>query len=300
MPGNPEVSKLNNKSIISNLTAAAIFGILNTSFVVSYAALIFSSTCPSYFVVAVSLFLLGGCLASIVICAMSSYSGVIAMIQDVPVAISGLIALSLATMLQGANPDVLFANIFAAIALATLLTGIAFLLLGYFRLGNLVRFIPFPVMGGFLAATPERMTVATKAGIPQVICPGAIGDVVFGPPEEIPEKFKGRAYAIHSSLFSCVRTTAEEVRALAVEQAKRVNPAKGPVEWFIPLKGFCSHSVEGAPIHDHESDMAYVDELKKQLRDDIPIHTRDTDINDPVFAAEIAKRLIELMKKKYG
>jgi hypothetical protein len=46
--------------------------------------------------------------------------------------------------------------------------------------------------------------------------------------------------------------------------------------------------------------MAYVDELKKQLRDDIPIHTRDTDINDPAFAAEIAKHLIELMKKKYG
>ncbi len=156
------------------------------------------------------------------------------------------------------------------------------------------------MLGGFLAATPERMTVATKMGIPQVICPGAIGDVVFGPPEEIPEKFKGRAYAIHSSLFSCVRTTAEEVRALAVEQAKRVNPAKGPVEWFIPMKGFCSHSVEGAPIHDPESDMAYVDELKKQLRDDIPIHTRDTDINDPAFAAEIAKHLIELMKKKYG
>jgi SulP family sulfate permease len=153
MSSNGKDSTLNSKSIISNLTAVAIFGILNTSFVVSYASLIFSSTCPSYFVVAVSLFLLGGCLASIVICAMSSYSGVIAMIQDVPVAISGLIALSLATMLQGANPDVLFANIFAAIALATLLTGIAFLLLGYFKLGNLVRFIPFPVMGGFLAAT---------------------------------------------------------------------------------------------------------------------------------------------------
>ena len=153
MPRNGSGPKLKNKSIISNLTAVAIFGILNTSFVVSYASLIFSSTVPSYFVVAVSLFLLAGCLASIIICAMSSYSGVIAMIQDVPVAISGLIALSLASMLQGANPDVLFANIFAAIALATLLTGIAFLLLGYFKLGNLVRFIPFPVMGGFLAAT---------------------------------------------------------------------------------------------------------------------------------------------------
>jgi uncharacterized protein (UPF0261 family) len=30
------------------------------------------------------------------------------------------------------------------------------------------------MLGGYLAATPERMTVATSLGIPQVICPGAI------------------------------------------------------------------------------------------------------------------------------
>lgn len=35
----------------------------------------------------------------------------------------------------------------------TLLTGVAFYLLGRFRLGNLVRFIPYPVVGGFLAGT---------------------------------------------------------------------------------------------------------------------------------------------------
>jgi SulP family sulfate permease len=153
MSNSGKASATGSKLIISKLTAAAIFGILNTSFAVSYASLIFSSTVPTYFVVAVALFLVGGCLISMIICSMSSYSGVIAFIQDVPVAISGLIALSLATILQGASPDVLFANIFTAIALATVLTGIAFLLLGYFKLGNLVRFIPYPVMGGFLAAT---------------------------------------------------------------------------------------------------------------------------------------------------
>ena len=35
----------------------------------------------------------------------------------------------------------------------TLLTGITFLVLGTFRLGNLVRFVPYPVVGGFLAGT---------------------------------------------------------------------------------------------------------------------------------------------------
>jgi len=37
------------KSIVSNITASSIFGILNTSFMVSYATLIFSKTCPDYF-----------------------------------------------------------------------------------------------------------------------------------------------------------------------------------------------------------------------------------------------------------
>lgn len=169
MANTSKASAFNSEVILSTITAAAIFGILNTSFVVSYASLIFSSTAKNYFIVAVALFLIGGCLACIIICSMSSYPGVIAMIQDVPVAISGLIAISLATILQGADQDVIFANIFTAIALSTLLTGVAFLLLGYFKLGNLVRFIPYPVMGGFLAATgwllfKGGLQVSTGAG----------------------------------------------------------------------------------------------------------------------------------------
>ena len=35
----------------------------------------------------------------------------------------------------------------------TLLTGVTFFVIGTFRLGNLVRFVPYPVVGGFLAGT---------------------------------------------------------------------------------------------------------------------------------------------------
>ena len=139
--------------MISNLTAMGIFGILNTSFVVAYVSLIFSPSCPEYFATAMALFLLGGCVVSICLASFSSYAGTISMIQDVPVAIAALIAASLATILPNDNPQILFANIFAAIALSSILTGTTLVLLGYFKLGNLVRYIPYPVMGGFLAAT---------------------------------------------------------------------------------------------------------------------------------------------------
>ncbi len=35
----------------------------------------------------------------------------------------------------------------------TVLTGITFLAIGTFKRGNLIRFVPYPVVGGFLAGT---------------------------------------------------------------------------------------------------------------------------------------------------
>jgi uncharacterized protein (UPF0261 family) len=153
------------------------------------------------------------------------------------------------------------------------------------------------MLGGYLAATSERMTVATGLGIPQVICPGAVTCNTFGPPETIPERFRGRKLVRHSALYTNVRTNSEELRALAAEQARRVNAAKGPVTWFIPVKGFCSYSVEGGPLHDPEADRVYIDTLKEELRDDIPVYIRELDINDSAFATEAAEYLIDVVRK---
>ncbi|HEX2069445.1 MAG TPA: SulP family inorganic anion transporter, partial [Actinomycetota bacterium] len=44
-------------------------------------------------------------------------------------------------------------TVVAATLIVTVLTGVTFLLLGRYRLGNLVRYVPYPVVGGFLAGT---------------------------------------------------------------------------------------------------------------------------------------------------
>ena len=46
-----------------------------------------------------------------------------------------------------------FVTVVAATMVVTLLTGITFLVIGTFKLGNLIRFVPYPVVGGFLAGT---------------------------------------------------------------------------------------------------------------------------------------------------
>ena len=155
------------------------------------------------------------------------------------------------------------------------------------------------MLGGYLAAAPGRMTAAVDMKIPVVFAPGAVSCNTFGPVDSIPGKFKGRQIAIHSPMFTNVRTSKKELIELAKEQAKRVNTAKGQVAWFIPIKGFCQYSIKGGPIYNPEADKAYLETLKENLRPDIPVFIRKTDINDPYFATEMAEYLLDMLSKNH-
>jgi uncharacterized protein (UPF0261 family) len=154
------------------------------------------------------------------------------------------------------------------------------------------------LLGGYLAGTPDRLTVAGSLGIPQVICPGAVSCNTFGSPDTIPERFRGRQQVRHSALYTNVRTSAGELIELARIQASRVNGSRGPVEWYIPMKGFCSYSVEGGPLYNPDADRAYLEALKKELRPDIPLKVRELDINHPDFATEVAERIAAMVNER--
>jgi len=64
-----------------------------------------------------------------------------------------VIAAALVGTLSAAGVEDKLTTVLVAIAATTLLTGFFFLALGFFKLGGLVRFVPYPVVGGFLAGT---------------------------------------------------------------------------------------------------------------------------------------------------
>jgi hypothetical protein len=143
----------------------------------------------------------------------------------------------------------------------------------------------------------SRLTVAARLGLPQVLCPGAVAILVYGPPESIPPPYKGRKYIPHSPLITDVRLTGEEQVAVAREIARRLHGARGPITFMIPRKGFDSYSAEGAGFWDPEADAAFVETLKAELPPEVRVVERDLDINHPAFAAEAARRLIEAMRQ---
>ena len=64
-----------------------------------------------------------------------------------------IVALAAAAVAAAAPPDAQFATVAVVLVLTTLAAGLLFLFLGVFRLTGLVRFLPYPVIGGFLAGT---------------------------------------------------------------------------------------------------------------------------------------------------
>src|SRR5262249_27756237 len=63
------------------------------------------------------------------------------------------------------------------------------------------------LVGGICSAGPNRLSAAGEMGVPQVVLPGAIDMVNFGPPATVPERFKGRIFTSHTPHATLMRTT---------------------------------------------------------------------------------------------
>ena len=150
--------------------------------------------------------------------------------------------------------------------------------------------------GGLWPAGPERLEVAGRLGIPQVVSLGALDVIVIGPPEPLPERFGGRPIYLHNEVLAATRTTSEECRELAAVIARKLNAATGPTVLFVPLRGLSLLTTDGQLLHDPEADEALFSALRDLVdRSKVELHEVDADINDPGLALAMAERLHELV-----
>jgi len=148
------------------------------------------------------------------------------------------------------------------------------------------------LVGGVLSAGPERLTAAGKNRVPQVVAPGALDMVNFGPRDTVPERFGGRNLYIHNPTVTLMRTTPEEMAELGRRVAAKLAAATGPAVLFVPLSGVSALDVPGMPFHDPEADEACFEALQGTGVDTVRL---DMNINDPAFGRAMADRLHELI-----
>ena len=122
---------------------------------VAFGTFIFSGALAPYSSQGVGLILFGNFAACLLIALAGGYRGAVAGLSPVLVLVMATIA---ATM--KADAQVLFVTTVCALIIGAVATGMCCLLVGRFRLANLLRFIPYPVAGGFVAGIGGAVCVA--------------------------------------------------------------------------------------------------------------------------------------------
>ena len=154
------------------------------------------------------------------------------------------------------------------------------------------------LVGGTLSAGLERLEIAGRMGLPQVVSIGALDMVNFGPFETVPKRFAGRLFHKHNANVTLMRTTLDECAGLGRLIAKKLNGAIGPVEVVLPSRGVSAISKAGGTFYNPDADTALIHALESNLEPAIPCQIIKTDINDPAFATALAQRLDQLMRSR--
>ena len=139
--------------LLPSLAVGMLAGVMAIGYSISLAAFIFSGDLNQFLAGGIGLMLFGGLVVGAVVALVTSLPGMNAAPQDTPAAILALVAAGIAVSMKAAPPPAVFATVLAAIAITSLLLAVIYLVLGRFRLSGFVRYIPYPVVGGFLAAT---------------------------------------------------------------------------------------------------------------------------------------------------
>jgi uncharacterized protein (UPF0261 family) len=124
---------------------------------------------------------------------------------------------------------------------------------------------------------PDRLMAAVETGIPAVLGPCGLDILSYGGRPDMLERTRDRPQVVQDALRVQVRTTRQELLKAADVIAERLDQARGPWTFLVPLQGWSSLDKEGRPIHDPAADAAFVARLKERLAEpdrvkEVPLH----------------------------
>jgi len=165
----PKIKSFPLSSLVPSLMAGLVVSVMVVVVSVSLATLIFSGELAPFLGKAVGLVLFTGMITTGVVALFSSYPGMIGYPTERVAPVLALMAASIAGANAGGDPEMIFLTVVAALSFAAFFNGAVLLLLGGFKLGSLIRFIPYPVVGGFLAGTGFLLvkgSIGVMTGLP--------------------------------------------------------------------------------------------------------------------------------------
>jgi SulP family sulfate permease len=140
--------------VIKDILGGSAASVLTLTFGLSYSLLIFAGPLAPYLSYGVAATFISSAVLAGVIAAGSSLPFAVAGPDSSTAAMTGILASSMVERVVAADPSAsLLAPVLLTLALATVATGIVLCIFGMTRMGRAIRYVPYPVVGGFLGAT---------------------------------------------------------------------------------------------------------------------------------------------------
>jgi SulP family sulfate permease len=148
------------RRLLLAVPTALVLGGLAIAFNIAFAAIIYRGELAPFVDRGIALTLLGAAPMAAVGALVLSYRGSVCQPQDTPAIVLSIAAAGIAARTPDPSSERSFATVAALVVIAAAGSGLFAWALGRLRLGFVARFIPFPVVAGFLAATGYLLVMA--------------------------------------------------------------------------------------------------------------------------------------------
>ena len=153
------------------------------------------------------------------------------------------------------------------------------------------------LMDGIHTTGPDRLRVAGRHGLPQVVVPGCVDFFNQGPRDTLPEQLpRPQELLPQPRRHARAARRAEEETALGRIVAERLNEARGPVRVVAPTRGLLARRRRGRrPLGPGGRPARSWTRCAAALRSDIPYESVDAHVDDHAFADVVAERYLTLV-----
>lgn len=143
-----------------------------------------------------------------------------------------------------------------------------------------------------------RLDAAAERGIPQIIAPCTVNLTGCGVTRKDRKRYASRPCVMKmDEIRAMTRYNAEELRYAATFYREKFNKAKGPIKFFVPLKGWSAIDREGMVLYDPEGDMVFVDALRQGLDPKVEIVEVPCNLEDMEFAEAMVEAFDRIFKE---
>lgn len=141
--------------------------------------------------------------------------------------------------------------------------------------------------GSVVNSGTDRLENAGKAGIPQIVAPGAIDMVDFPAWQPTPKDLVGRPYHAHNRLLASATSGVDDRRRIARAIAEKLAHARAPVALVLPAEGIQAWDREGEALYDPDGLSAFVNEMRSAINPPVELHEIKAHINSAVFVQRV-------------